>query len=90
MRKQRVVLLDERIGGEGDSRDLEPRCARPVVERLDVGEHLLEAEAARFDEIGRQRPVHEGVVGVGAVADTDLQSAPTLAPRVDADAEPRP
>jgi hypothetical protein len=42
------------------------------------GEHLLESESARVDEIRRQRPVHERVVGVGTVADTDVHEAATV------------
>ena len=42
VRQERVVLLHERVRGERDRRHLEPRRARPLVQRLDVGEHLLE------------------------------------------------
>ena len=78
VRKQGVVVLDERVRGERDRGHLEARGARPLIQRLDVREHLLEAESARVDEIRRQRPVHERVVGVGAVADTDVHEAATL------------
>ena len=73
--KERVVLLHERVGGERDRGDLEPPGARPLVQRLDVAEHLLELVPARVDEVGRQRPVHERVVGVRAVSDADPQGA---------------
>jgi hypothetical protein len=36
--------------------------------------------ATRIDEVGRQRPVHERVVGIGAVSDADAQGAGTLPP----------
>ena len=70
--EQRVVLLHERVGGERDRGDLEARGARPLVERLDIRQNLLERESARIDEIRRQRPEHEGVIGIGAVADANL------------------
>ena len=66
-----VVLLHERVGSKRESRDLEPRRPRPLVQRLDVAEDLLELVPARVDEVRRQRPVHEGVVWVGAVSDAD-------------------
>ena len=44
VRQERVVLLHERVRRERDRRDLEPRGAGPLVQRLDVGEHLLERE----------------------------------------------
>ncbi len=43
-------------------------------------EHLLEREPSRVDEIRRQRPVHEGVVWVGAVANANVHGATTVAP----------
>ena len=49
----------------------EPRRAGPLVERLDVCEDLLELVPARVEEIRRQRPEHERVVGVRAVAEAD-------------------
>ena len=70
--EQRVVLLHERVGGERDRRHLEARGARPLIERLDVRQNLLERESARIDEIRRQRPEHEGVIGIGTVADANL------------------
>ena len=76
--KEGVVVLDERVRGERDRGHLEPGRASPVVQCLDVRQHLLEAEAAGIDEIGREPPVHEGVIGVGAVADTDVHEAATL------------
>ena len=74
VREQRVVLLHERIGGERDRGHLEAPRARPLVQRLDVAEDLLELVTAGVDEIRRERPVHERVVGIGAVADADPQA----------------
>ncbi len=75
VREERVVLLHEWIRRERDRGHLEPRRTGPLVQRLDVAEHLLELVAARVDEVRRQRPVHERVVGVRAVSDADSQGA---------------
>ncbi len=74
VREQGVVLLNERVGGKRDRGDLEASDARPLVQRLDVAQDLLELVTAGVDEIRRERPVHERVVGIGAVADADLQA----------------
>ena len=65
------MLLHERVRVQRDRRHLEPPLERPLVQRLDVAEHVLELEAARVDAILRQGPEHERVVGVGAMAETD-------------------
>jgi hypothetical protein len=44
---------------------------RPAVQRLDVLELVLEGQAAGVDLVVGQGLEHEGVVGVGAVADAD-------------------
>ena len=75
MRQQHVALLHERVGGERDRGDLELALERPVVERLDVLQDVLELEAARVDLAGGEGPEHERVVGVGAVAEVDQHGA---------------
>ncbi|CAN5808597.1 hypothetical protein BH20ACT14_BH20ACT14_18360 [soil metagenome] len=75
VRKERVVLLHERIRGERERGHLEPPRSRPLVQRLDVGEYLLELVAPRFDPIARERPEHERVVGIGTVTDADPHGA---------------
>ncbi len=72
--EERVVLLNERIRGKRDRGDLETAGARPLVQRLDVAQDLLELVTAGVDEIRRERPVHERVVGIGTVADADMQA----------------
>ena len=79
MRQQRVAVLHERIRVQRDRGHLEPAAERPLVQRLDVLQHLLELEAARVDRAGRDRPEHERVVGIGAVAEAN-QHRPRLAP----------
>ena len=71
MRKDRVLVLHERIRRERHRRRLEPALERPLAQRLNVLQNVLELEAARVDRAGRERPEHEGVVGVGAVAEAD-------------------
>ena len=75
MREECVVLLDERVRGQRDRRHFEPCRPRPLVQGLDVREHLLELEPLVVDEIRRQRPEHERVVGIRAVAEPDPHEA---------------
>src|SRR5262249_27328872 len=49
------------------------------VQGLDVAEDVLELEAARFDAVLAQRPEHESVVGIGAVAEADQHGGRRLA-----------
>ena len=42
-------------------------------------DHLLELETASIDQIRRERPVHEGVIEIGAVSETNPHKAPKVA-----------
>ena len=79
VRQQRVPVLHERVRVQRDRSHLELRLQRPLVQRLDVLQHLLELEAACVDRAGRDRPEHERVVRVGAMAEPDQHRA-RLAP----------
>ena len=72
VREQDVPVLDERVRVERDRRHLEPALERPLVQRLDVLQDVLELEAARIDLARGERPEHECVVGIRAVAEPDL------------------
>src|SRR5207244_3952750 len=61
---QHVAVGDVRIRAHRDRRDLEAALRRPLVQRLDVGDDLLEPESARVDAPRVQRPEHERVVGI--------------------------
>ena len=50
---------------------LEPALERPLVQRLDVREHVLELEAARVDPSRGEAPEHERVVGIRAMPEAD-------------------
>jgi hypothetical protein len=63
--------VDDGIGGGRDRGHLEVPGARAAVERLDVLDHVLDLETRGPDLAGGERVEHEGVVGIGAVADTD-------------------
>src|SRR6185503_14826476 len=54
-------------------------------ERLDVLEDMLEAEAVRGNQLLRQPVEHEGIVGVGRVAEGEgaLNHAPRLSEAVE-------
>ena len=49
MRQQHVAVGDVRVRAERDRGHLEPALDRPLVQRLDVGDDLLELEPARVD-----------------------------------------
>ena len=72
MREQDVLVLDERVRVEREGRHLEAPGERPQVERLDVLQDVLELEIAGVDLARGQRPEHERVVGIRAVAESDL------------------
>ena len=72
VREQDVAILDERVRVQRDRRHLEPALERPLVQRLDVLQDVLELEAARIDLARGEAPEHEGVVGIRAVAEPDL------------------
>ena len=74
MGEQGVVVLDERIRGERQRRDLEAPRTGPLVQGLDVREHLLALEPSRVYPVDGERPEHEGVVGVWTVSDADPQA----------------
>ena len=71
MREQHVAVGDMGIGAGRDRGHLEPPLDGPLVQRLDVGDDLLEFESARVDAARLERPEHERVVGIGAVSDAD-------------------
>ena len=49
VRQQHVPVLDERVRVQRDGGRLQPPLERPLVQRLDVAQDVLELEAARFD-----------------------------------------
>src|SRR5436190_5496623 len=70
-----IVALNERIGMQRDRGRLEPSLERPVVQGLNVPQHVLELEPARVDPVRGKRPEHECVVGIRAVAESDQHAA---------------
>ena len=66
-----VSLVHERVGGGGNGRDFQLGGARPAVQRLDVLQHVRDLDA-RNRHLARGEGIeHEGIVGVGAMADPD-------------------
>ena len=74
MRKQRVAVLHERIRRQRQRSHVQPAFKSPLVQYLDVLGHELELEPAGIDVAGRERPDHEGVVGIGGMAEPDQHS----------------
>ena len=81
VRQQGVAVLHERIRVQRDRGHLELALQRPLVQRLDVLQHLLELESAGVDRAGRDRPEHERVVWIGTVAEPDEHRARLAARR---------
>ena len=75
VRKQDVLVLHVRVRVERDRGHLEPALERPLVQRLDVLQHVLELEPARVDLARGEAPEHERVVRVGAMAEADEHDA---------------
>ena len=73
VREDHVVLLDVRVGVQRDRGDLELAVHRPLVQRLDVVQDVLELEPARVDDTRGEAPEHERVVRVGAMSKTNQQ-----------------
>ena len=71
VRQERVCLLHERVGREGQRGHLELPVERPLVQHLDVLRDELELETARIDTARDERPGHERVVGICRMTDAD-------------------
>ena len=56
VREEHVLVLDERVRVERDRGHLEPALERPLVQRLDVLQDVLELEPARVDARRRRGP----------------------------------
>ena len=72
VRQQRVSIHEVRVRVERHGGDFVLPGERRAVERLDVGQHLLDVDALDLDGAGRQTIEHEGVVGIGTVGNGDL------------------
>ena len=75
VREEHVAVLHERVRVQRDGGHLEPALERPLVQRLDVPQDVLELEPARVDAARGEAPEHERVVGVGAMAEADQHEA---------------
>jgi hypothetical protein len=66
-----VLLVHQDVGSRGHRRHVELAGPCPPVQGLDVFQHVLDLDPRRLHLSGGERVEHEGVVGIGAVADTD-------------------
>ena len=71
VRQQRVLVGEVRVGVKRDGGDFVRAVERGAIQRLDVGQHLLDDEPAGIDGAARQAEEHERIVGIGAVGDGD-------------------
>ena len=72
MAKQTVRVLHARVRANGHGGRLEATLACPHVERLNIGRHKLDLEAAQVESALGNRPHHEGVIGIGTMANADV------------------
>src|SRR5262245_2758831 len=75
VRQQRVLVRKVRVGVERHRGDLVLAVEGGAVQRLDVGEDLVDLDAAGVDGARRQTVEHERVVRVRAVRDGDSHRA---------------
>ena len=66
--QQRVAIAHVGVGVDRDRRDVQLAAQGALVQRLDVLEPMLEAIAAQIDLVFRHRVKHEGVIGIGRMA----------------------
>ena len=72
VRQQRVAILQMRIGVKGHGGDFVLAIKRGAVERLDVGQYLVDVDAVDLHGAARQPVEHERVIGVGTVGHGDF------------------
>ena len=68
MAEQAIGVLHAGVRADGHGGRLEAPLTRPHVERLDIGRHKLDLEAAQVERVLRDRPHHEGVIGIRAMS----------------------
>ena len=66
------LILQVRVGVERDGRDFVLAFERGAVQRLDVGQHLIDLDAVDVHGAARQAIEHERVVGIRTVSDGDF------------------
>ena len=66
-----VLVGQVGVGVQADGGQLQLALEGPAVERFDIDQLVRELEIAGVDLVVRQGVEHEGVVGIGAVADAD-------------------
>ena len=69
MAEQAVRVLHAGVRADRHGGRLEAPLTRPHVERLNIGRHELDLEAAQVERVLRDRPHHEGVIGIRAMSD---------------------
>ena len=70
--QQRVAIDQVCVGVERDGRDFVPALKGGTVQRLDIGQHLVDLDAVDANGAARQAVEHERIVRVRAVRDGDL------------------
>src|SRR5439155_21375313 len=70
-RKQSVLVGEVSEGVDADGSDFKFAAEGAAVERLDVLQFVAELQLAGVELVMGEGVEHEGVVGVGAVADAD-------------------
>ena len=71
---QHVAVGQMGIGVQAQGRQFQLAAECPAIERFDIDQFVPEEVRPGVDLAAGQGVEHEGVVGVGAMADTDLQA----------------
>ena len=61
------------VGVQAQGRQFQLAAERPAIERFDIDQFVPEDVRSGVDLAAGQGVEHEGIVGVGAMADADLQ-----------------
>ena len=77
-----VAIGEMGVGVQADGRQFQLAVKGPAVERFDIDQFVLEAIAAGVELALGQGVEHEGVVGIGAMADADQQRVHGQGPSV--------
>ena len=72
---EHVAIGQMGVGVQAQGRQFQLAAERPAIERFDIHQFVPELVRSGVDLAAGQGVEHEGIVGVGAMADADLQGS---------------